>query len=36
MDSDDEMIIHQFMEEEATADADEEEHMSILMCLLQL
>jgi hypothetical protein len=36
MDSDDEVMIHQFMEEEAAANTDEDEYMAILTCLLQL
>jgi hypothetical protein len=36
MDCDDEMMIHQFMEVEAIATADDEEHFMILTCLLQL
>jgi hypothetical protein len=36
MDSDNEMIVHQFMEEEADATADKEEHMAVLLGMLQL
>jgi hypothetical protein len=36
MGSDDEIMIHRFMEEEAATDTDEEEHIGILMGLLQL
>jgi hypothetical protein len=36
MDSDDEMMLNQFMEEEANAATVEEEHLMILACLLQL
>jgi hypothetical protein len=35
MDSDDELMVHQFLQAEAAADAYEEEHTTILLCLLQ-
>jgi hypothetical protein len=35
MGSDDEIMIHRFMEEEAATDTDEEEHIEILMGLLR-
>jgi hypothetical protein len=34
IDNYDDMMIHQFREEETATDVDEEEHMAILMCLL--
>jgi hypothetical protein len=30
------MILHKFMEEEANVFVDEDEHMTIIACLLQL
>jgi hypothetical protein len=30
------MMIHQFIEEEASSAADKDEQMAILLCLLQL
>jgi hypothetical protein len=35
MDRDSEMMMHAFMEKEANATADEDEHFAILACLLQ-
>jgi hypothetical protein len=36
MDSDDEMMVHHFMEEEDSATADEDEHLTILACFPEL
>jgi hypothetical protein len=36
MDSEDEMMVHLFMEEESNSSADEEEHFLILTALPQL
>jgi hypothetical protein len=35
MDNDDEMMIHQFLEEEADVAADEDKNISVLMALLK-
>jgi hypothetical protein len=35
MDSDDELMVHQFLQAEAAAATYEEEHTTILLCLLQ-
>jgi hypothetical protein len=36
IDSNNELMVHQFLHEEATADADQEEHIVILIYLLYL
>jgi hypothetical protein len=36
MDRDNEMMMHAFMEKEANATADEDEHFAILACLIQM
>jgi acyl carrier protein len=36
MDSNDNMMLHQLLEEEANAAIDEEEHFTVLACLLRL